>query len=105
MHYAIAFDLAPKTMKERDGLSDADVTRVYQEEIPNALAAAGFTVKVQRTLYRTADGADATTCLMKLKPAIEEGAPNLIKYATDIHIFQMDSWSDIHALLDPNGDY
>lgn len=48
--YAIAFDLNTKAMKAA-GLKDADITRVYQTEIPEALASCGFTVHPQGSLY------------------------------------------------------
>lgn len=50
--YAIAFDLSTKQMK-LDGLSQSDVTSVYQNEIPKALYAVGFQVHPQGSLYHT----------------------------------------------------
>ncbi|MFO5783327.1 hypothetical protein ACLBR7_31440, partial [Klebsiella pneumoniae] len=74
-HYAIAFDLDTKGMKAA-GFSPADVTRVYQTEIPQALATCGFTAHPQGSLYHTEMEQDPITALMTLQGTLQRQAPN-----------------------------
>ena len=63
--YAIAFDLDTTAMTAA-GLSAGDRTRIYQTEIPNALASCGFTAHPQGSLYHTEEDQNPITAIMQL---------------------------------------
>jgi len=96
--YAIAFDLDTKAMKDA-GVSDADRTKIYQVEIPNALASCGFTAHPQGSLYHTEIDQDPITAIMKLQGALQNGAPNFCLYVRRVHVFRMEEWSDVTILI------
>ncbi len=96
--YAIAFDLDTRGMRDR-GLTDADVTRVYQSEIPGALRACGFTAHPQGSLYHTEINHDPITALMKLQSALKERAPKFCEFVRRVHVFRMEEWSDVTELV------
>lgn len=100
--YAIAFDLDTKGMKNA-GLSDADRTRIYQTEIPKALAGCGFTVHPQGSLYHTSVDQIQITAIMTLQSALKNNAPSFCKYVRRVHVFRMEEWSDITALIANRG--
>jgi virulence-associated protein VapD len=88
--YAIAFDLDTKGMKN-DGFTAADVTKVYQDEIPNALAECGFTAHPQGSLYHTELEHDPITALMKLQGALTGSAPT---FANTSSAFTCSVWKN-----------
>jgi len=96
--YAIAFDLDTRAMRE-DGLSQADITIVYQRELPAALTSAGFTAHPQGSLYHTEADHDPITALMILQATLKRDAPNFCKFARRVHVFRMEEWSDVTELL------
>ena len=96
--YAIAFDLDTAGMKA-NGLSPADVTRVYQREIPDALAACGFTAHPQGSLYHTENEHDPITAIMKLQGSLRGSAPTFCQYVRRVHVFRMEEWSDVTELI------
>lgn len=96
--YAIAFDLDTARMKQ-DGLSQADITRVYQREIPDALATCGFTGHPQGSLYHTEEEHDPIAAIMKLQGALRGEAPNFCQYVRRVHVFRMEEWSDVTPLI------
>ena len=96
--YAIAFDLDTAGMRSH-GLSQADITRVYQREIPEALASCGFTAHPQGSLYHTEAEHDPITAIMKLQGALVNGAPTFCDYVRRVHVFRMEEWSDVTALI------
>jgi len=96
--YAIAFDLDTARMR-RDGMSDADRTRVYQQEIPTALATCGFTGHPQGSLYHTEAEHDPIAAIMKLQGSLKGGAPRFCQYVRRVHVFRMEEWSDVTGLI------
>jgi len=96
--YAIAFDLDTKAMKAA-GLSDAHRTRIYQTEIPQALAGCGFTAHPQGSLYHTESDQNPITAIMTLQGALKTNAPSFCTYVRRVHVFRMEEWSDVTALI------
>lgn len=96
--YAIAFDLDTAGMRQ-NGFSQADITRVYQREIPDALASCGFTAHPQGSLYHTEIEHDPITAIMKLQGALSTRAPNFCNYVKRVHVFRMEEWSDVTPLI------
>jgi virulence-associated protein VapD len=96
--YAIAFDLDTAQMRA-DGLKQADITKIYQSEIPAALAGCDFTAHPQGSLYHTEVEHDPITALMRLQGALREDAPNFCRYVKRVHVFRMEEWSDVTALI------
>jgi len=96
--YAIAFDLDTRSMKI-DGLTDSQRTRIYQKEIPDALAKANFTVHPQGSLYHTKIDEDQLIAIMSLSNALTKHAPNFCKYVRRVHVFRMEEWSDITSII------
>ena len=103
--YGIAFDLSPKAMTGA-GLSASDITQIYPEEIPQALAECGFTAHPQGFLYHTVTDDSHIRVLMQLKAALRALAPNFCRYAKRVCVFRMDEWSDVTDLItaDPASD-
>ena len=95
--WAIAFDLDSAAMKA-DGMTDSQITTVYQSEVPKALTAAGFIHHAQGSVYHTAD-IDSLVPVVGLQATLKAQAPNFCKYKKTVHLFRMESWSDITALL------
>lgn len=96
--YAIAFDLDTKAMKA-GGLTPADITRVYQREIPEALASCGFTAHPQGSLYHTESEQNPINAIMKLQNSLITGAPLFCKYVSRVHVFRMEEWSDVTDMI------
>lgn len=96
--YAIAFDVDTKRMKV-DGLTQSQVTNLYQTEIPNALGLCGFTAHPQGSLYHTESDKDPITALMQLQSVLKTKAPSFCKYVNRVHVFRMEEWSDVTPLL------
>ncbi|MDB5934119.1 MAG: hypothetical protein JWQ01_1463 [Massilia sp.] len=96
--YAIAFDLDTAAMRQA-GISDAARTRIYQTEIPQALASCGFTAHPQGSLYHTEAEHDPITAIMKLQGALTNDAPNFCRYVRRVNVFRMEEWSDVTALI------
>lgn len=96
--YAIAFDLDTAAMRQA-GISDAARTRIYQTEIPQALASCGFTAHPQGSLYHTEAEHDPITAIMKLQGALRADAPNFCRYVRRVNVFRMEEWSDVTALI------
>lgn len=97
-HYAIAFDLDTAAMRAQ-GVSDAQRTRIYQTEIPQALASCGFTAHPQGSLYHTEAEQDPITAIMKLQGTLTGSAPNFCRFVRRVHVFRMEEWSDVTALI------
>lgn len=97
-HYAIAFDLDTKAMTAA-GLSNADKTRIYQTEIPNALAACGFTAHPQGSLYHTEAEQNPITAIMQLQSSLQTQAANFCRFVKRVHVFRMEEWSDVTPLI------
>ncbi len=96
--YAIAFDLDTKAMRNA-GLSQSEITQVYQIEIPEALASCGFTAHPQGSLYHTEGEEDPILALMKLQSALKEKAPKFCRFVRRVHVFRMEEWSDVTSLI------
>lgn len=97
-HYAIAFDMDTAGMRAA-GFTPARITRVYQTEIPQALAACGFTAHPQGSLYHTETEQNPITALMTLQGTLQSQAPNFCAYVNRVHVFRMEEWSDVTALI------
>lgn len=97
-HYAIAFDLDTNAMKA-DGLTKSDSTRIYQTEIPRALASCGFSVHAQGSLYHTEAEQNPINAIMQLQSALTGKAPNFCRYVSRAHVFRMEEWSDVTNLI------
>ena len=96
--YAIAFDLDTAAMRDA-GLARAQITTVYQTEIPEALAGCGFTQHPQGSLYQTEAEADPITANMRLQGALRTKAENFCRYVRRVHVFRMEEWSDVTVLI------
>ena len=96
--YAIAFDLDTTAMRNA-GLNQADRTRIYQTEIPDALRGCGFTAHAQGSLYHTEAEHDPITAIMRLQGALRDDAPNFCRFVSRVHVFRMEEWSDVTALI------
>lgn len=96
--YAIAFDLDTSAMKN-GGLTQSQITNVYQTEIPNALASCGFTAHPQGSLYHTESEKDPISALMQLQSALKNNAPSFCRYVRRVHVFRMEEWSDVTPLI------
>lgn len=82
-----------------NGVTDAQRTRIYQREIPDALASCGFTAHPQGSLYHTEAEQDPITAIMKLQGTLTGQAPNFCRYVRRVHVFRMEEWSDVTALI------
>lgn len=96
--YAIAFDLNTKAMRQA-GFTAAQITAVYQREIPAALASCGFTVHAQGSLYHTEAEQNPITAIMQLQSALTQRAPQFCQYVNRPHVFRMEEWSDVTTLI------
>lgn len=96
--YAIAFDMDTSGMKT-SGLTQSEITQIYQQEIPMALSSAGFTEHPQGSLYHTKSDQDPITAIMKLQSILKNDAPNFGKWVKRVHVFRMEEWSDVTPLL------
>lgn len=96
--YAIAFDLDTAGMTAA-GFSRAQIVGVYQREIPRALAASGFTAHPQGSLYHTEIEHDPITAIMTLQSTLRQQAPQFCAHVRRVHVFRMEEWSDVTALL------
>jgi virulence-associated protein VapD len=108
--YAIAFDLDTTAMKSA-GITPAERTKIYQTEIPDALRRCGFTAHPQGSLYHTEAEQNPITAIMQLQSALTGHAPRFCKFVRRVHVFRMEEWSDVTALLanraaaaGPNGE-
>ena len=96
--YAIAFDLNTKAMRAA-GLTDANITRVYQREIPDALSSCGFTAHPQGSLYHTESEQNPINAIMKLQSTLKNDAPTFCQYVNRVHVFRMEEWSDVTDMV------
>jgi virulence-associated protein VapD len=96
--YAVAFDLDTKSMKA-DAISNAERTKIYQSEIPNALQNCGFSDHLQRSLYATPAHEDPITAIMQLQMTLQNEAPRFCKYVKRLHVFRLEEWSDVTPLV------
>jgi virulence-associated protein VapD len=97
-HYAIAFDMDTKGMTAA-GLSRSQITRVYQKEIPKALASCGFTAHPQGSLYHTEAEQNPITAIMQLQSTLKRDATSFCKHVRRVHVFRMEEWSDVTELI------
>jgi virulence-associated protein VapD len=96
--YAIAFDLDTKGMRA-SGMTQSQITTVYQSEIPKALATCGFTAHPQGSLYHTEAEQNPITAIMKLQGSLKSGAPTFCRWVRRVHVFRMEEWSDVTSLI------
>jgi virulence-associated protein VapD len=96
--YAIAFDLDTKAMAAA-GVTPAERTQIYQLEIPDALRRCGFTAHPQGSLYHTEAEQNPITAIMQLQSSLTDYAPRFCRYVRRVHVFRMEEWSDVTALL------
>ena len=96
--YAIAFDLDTTAMRNA-GLTQSQITGIYQTEIPQALGACGFTAHPQGSLYHTESEQDPITALMQLQSTLKKQAPLFCQYVRRVHVFRMEEWSDVTPLI------
>lgn len=81
------------------GLTPADITRVYQREIPDALAGCGFTAHPQGSLYHTESEQNPITAIMRLQGSLQANAPQFCRFVNRVHVFRMEEWSDVTGLI------
>jgi virulence-associated protein VapD len=96
--YAIAFDLDTRAMQDA-GLTRSNITDVYQQEIPQALGACGFTAHPQGSLYHTEEPQDPISAIMLLQQTLQQQAPRFCQYVRRVHVFRMEEWSDVTSLI------
>lgn len=92
--YSIAFDMDTKGMRA-SGMSDSEITQIYQQEIPQALAKCGFTEHPQGSLYHTRVDQDPVKALMNLQRTLTSKAPTFCRWVKRAHVFRMEEWSDV----------
>lgn len=97
-HYAIAFDL-DTTLMTAAGITNAQRTAIYQQEIPTALAACGFTAHPQGSLYHTEAEQNPITAIMQLQSTLTASAPRFCQFVRRVHVFRMEEWSDVTHLI------
>ena len=95
---ALIFDLSTKRVKE-DGHTDSDVSRVYAQ-IRSELSRAGFSDRIQHSVYRTTNG-DGINSLIRLLQRKQE-FPMFCKYKERIHWMGCDEYSDVTDAFDLN---
>lgn len=96
--YAIAFDLDTTAMRGA-GLTPAQITSIYQVEIPAALKSCGFDAHPQGSLYHTTSEQNPINAIMQLQASLKNGAPNFCRFARRVHVFRMEEWSDVTSLI------
>lgn len=96
--YAVAFDIDTKHLRD-DGVSNAERTKIYQQELLDALASCGFTVHLQGSLYATAADQDPLKAIMQLQSTLAGKAPRFCKYVKRLHVFRLEEWSDVTPLV------
>lgn len=97
--YALSFDLDTVAMDE-DGFSKSQKVQVYQQEIPAALKACGFSMHPQGSLYHTElNTDDPLSALVSMRSTLQSLAPNFCMYARNVKVFRMDDWSDVTDVL------
>lgn len=96
--YAIAFDLDTRQMTA-DGLVAADRTNIYQTEIPQALQECGFTQHLQGSLYATEVDQNPIAAIMRLQGVLRISAPRFCQYVRRVHVFRLEDWSDVTAII------
>jgi|GEM_PF-1436855 len=96
--YAIAFDLDTRAMRDA-GLTNGQISSIYNTEIPNALWRAGFTAHPQGSLYHTESEQNPITAIMQLQNALRTNASQFCVYVSRVHVFRMDEWSDVTPLI------
>lgn len=96
--YAIAFDLDTVAMGAA-GITASQRTTIYQTEIPNALAACGFTAHPQGSLYHTEADQNPITAIMRLQATLKAQAPQFCSFVKRVHVFRMEEWSDVTDLI------
>ena len=96
--YAIAFDLDTTAMRTAR-ITPAERTNIYQTEIPNALAACGFTAHPQGSLYHTEADQNPITAIMQLQSTLTGQAPRFCQFVRRVHVFRMEEWSDVTMLI------
>ena len=96
--YAIAFDLDTVAMA-RCGLTDSQVSRIYNVEIPQALRNIGFTAHPQGSLYHTEIDQNPVQAIVQLQSGLKTNAPNFCEFVKKVHLFRMEEWSDITDLV------
>ena len=100
--YAIAFDISTSDMRA-GGMTQSEITRVYQTEIPEALNRCGFTQHLQGSLYATEAEKTPLRAIMQLQNQLQQYAPNFCQYATRIHVFRLEDWSDVTDVIGTTG--
>ena len=91
---AIVYNLSSADMRA-DGLTDSEMSQIYQSEIPKALALCGFTEHLQRSFYATDAGEALAEGVRRLREVMPVHAPNFCRYATRVHLFRFDDWIDV----------
>lgn len=81
------------------GISPAERTQIYQTEIPRALSLCGFTAHPQGSLYHTEAEQSPITAIMQLQSTLTNHAPRFCRFVKRVHVFRMEEWSDVTALL------
>lgn len=91
---AFSFDLDTVAMRN-DGVSDSDRTRIYQREIPTALASLGFTLSPEGSLYLTGvmTSSEIIMVSMDFDRRLRKAAPDFCKYVRSAHLMQVDDSS------------
>lgn len=96
--YAISIDLDTSKMKQ--DLSDSEITRVYQKELPDALFSAGFREKQDGLFFMTQPNADESLIpIIVLEQTLKEEAPTACKYFKRIRVFEVEAFADITSLF------
>ena len=103
--YAISFDLDRKAMVGAGYTQSQINNEIYSGEIQNALAECGFIYHPEGSLYHTPTLSEdeSLTPLVLLQPRLQQMAPTFCRYVKSIHLFKMESCSDITRLIRTRG--
>jgi len=82
-----------------DGMTQSEKVQVYQTEIPDALERCGFTDHLQGSLYATKTKDAPIKAIMQLRSVLQQHAPNFCQYASRIHVFRLEDWSDVTDVI------
>ena len=96
--HAICYDLDIKAMND-DGLSDSEISSIYQSELVKALTKCGLVKHLQYSMYATEDTDDALAKIVKLPSQLKKLAPRFCKYVKRFLVVRIEDWGDITNLF------
>ncbi len=98
--YAITFDLDTNAAKDAVGESVLN-NEIFGTEVKEALAVCGFTEHAEGSVYHTGflEEDESLSPIVNLQSAFRQHAPLFCRFVKSIHLFKMEGWSNITALI------